>query len=110
MVANLSTLATATTTDSTTRYTPVATTPTILIGWDVGSPDLISVAIVGSVFAVVLIVCIILGCREKKDRDPGKIPKDLLDTLVGMKGWYNPMHSSCEGDLKPLPAFCSLLR
>ena len=79
MAANL-TLVTAattetTTTDSTkktTSYSPIATTPTDMIGWDVGSPDLISVAIVGSVFAVVLVVCIILGCREKKETDPGK--------------------------------------
>ena len=81
MFANL-TLVTSTTTETTTTrptarstiYTPTATTSTPLIGWDVGSPDLISVAIVGSVFAVVLVVCIILGCREKKDQDPGKVP------------------------------------
>ena len=78
MAANL-TLVTAattetTTTDSSTKtsYSPIATTPTDMIVWDVGSPDLISVAIVGSVFAVVLVVCIILGCREKKETDPGK--------------------------------------
>ena len=76
MFANLTLVASTTTEATITRspiYTPTATTSTPLIGWDVGSPDLISVAIVGSVFAAVLVVCIILGCREKKDQNPGKV-------------------------------------
>ncbi len=86
MVANF-TLVTGTTTtqpDTTTTYyrTPVATTPLDLIGWDIGSPDLVSVAIVGSVFAVVLVVCIILGCREKKEQDPGQCSFTFTFTLA----------------------------